>query len=405
MASVKVVPKWSKKKKNGEIPLYIRIIKDRKSTFISMRYGIMPDYWDKENNCVKRSHPNSTRLNSFIINKVVEINNIVLQAETENSLINLNKLKQKITGKNTISFLSYFDKNLQTLKKQNKLSSHKKYKSIREKVATYLKGSDISFKDIDVTWLKNYELYLKTELGNSQNTVHSNLKVIRKLFNEAITEELIPKELYPFDKYKLNWEKKKENPHLKEEDVVRLRNLILDRGSIEDISRNIFVFSCYTGGIRISDLLLLKWKNYDGTKISFTSHKTRDKVHLPIPTIGKEILSIYHQGDYAQKSEEFIFPILKDVPFTTPNEKQLAFSRKTATINKTLKKVAKKAKLDQPNISTHWARRTFACMALDRGVTLDVVSKLLGHSGEQITVESYAEYSDKVISSAMAKFG
>ena len=70
-------------------------------------------------------------------------------------------------------------------------------------------------------------------------------------------------------------------------------------GTQEEIYAAICLFfSCYTGGIRISDLLLLKWCMFDGKHLNFTSYKTNDNLSIMVPTVGREILQIYHQGDF-----------------------------------------------------------------------------------------------------------
>ena len=58
--------------------------------------------------------------------------------------------------------------------------------------------------------------------------------------------------------------------------------------------------------------------------------------------------------------------------------------------NQYLKVVASYAKIDKP-ISTHWARHTYAVMALSLGVKMEHISKMLGHSSIKITESTYAK--------------
>ena len=88
----------------------------------------------------------------------------------------------------------------------------------------------------------------------------------------------------------------------------------------------------------------------------------------------------------------------------TEQDRHTAFSRATALYNKNLKIVAKKAGLKNTQISSHWARRSFTCLALAKGMNLDVVSKILGHNGETVTLDSYAQYTDKHLHDAMRIF-
>lgn len=52
----------------------------------------------------------------------------------------------------------------------------------------------------------------------------------------------------------------------------------------------------------------------------------------------------------------------------------------------------------------HVARHTFACMAVEYGMPIDVLAKILGHSNTNMT-RHYAKFSETVIGRAMEAFG
>jgi hypothetical protein len=66
MAFVKVVL-YPRAKKDGTYPLALRITKNRKSSYIFLEYSIRKEDWSADDQRVKSSHPNSTRLNHFLI--------------------------------------------------------------------------------------------------------------------------------------------------------------------------------------------------------------------------------------------------------------------------------------------------------------------------------------------------
>ncbi len=82
MANVKVILR-KETKKDGTSPLAIRITKDRKSSYIYLEYSIKETDWDKTAQRVKKSHPNSTRLNNFLLKKLAEANDNTLESETK----------------------------------------------------------------------------------------------------------------------------------------------------------------------------------------------------------------------------------------------------------------------------------------------------------------------------------
>lgn len=50
----------------GQYPLYIRVIKDRKAKFLTTGQKLKPSEWNEAKQKVKKSHPNSARLNAFL---------------------------------------------------------------------------------------------------------------------------------------------------------------------------------------------------------------------------------------------------------------------------------------------------------------------------------------------------
>ncbi len=49
--------------------------------------------------------------------------------------------------------------------------------------------------------LETMKIIYKQLLKNKNNTIHSNLKVFRKLFNDAIREDIIEPKSKPFSKF------------------------------------------------------------------------------------------------------------------------------------------------------------------------------------------------------------
>ena len=170
---------------------------------------------------------------------------------------------------------------------------------------------------------------------------------------------------------------------------------------MKDIHRNMYVFSAYAGGLRISDILLLKWKNFDGERILMQTKKTSSKVSIKLPSTAMQILEIYKRKD--AKPEDFIFPILEnDVDYSDPRFLFNAISSATAYTNGDLKEIAGIVKLKK-HISFHSARHTFATRALMKGVRIEYVSKLLGHANIA-TTQIYAKIVNEELDKAMEVF-
>lgn len=400
MSSVVLLLKANKVNKDGEMPLYIRIIKNRKTKFISLGINLLPDQWDAKNKRVKK-HKNSARLNNFIVQKLAEANNIALEMETKNRYVSSNRIKDKIMGKTSSSFTEYSHKYRDSLEAAGKMGTHDKVNAVLSKLEDYLNNAEINFGEIDVQFLLKYENYLRKDKGNSTNTIHSNLKIIRKLFNDAIRDEIIEPEINPFIRYKLKWEKPQKE-YLTESELKEFENVTLTPDSMLFHHRNAYIFAAYAGGIRISDLLQLQWKNFDGSHITFIMQKTNEAVSIKLPSKALDIINYYKKFNPEENENFYIFPFLKnDTVYDAPSLFK-AISSRTAYANKDLKDIAKMAEISK-HISFHSSRHTWATRALRKGMRIEYVSKLMGHSSIK-TTQVYAKIVNSELDKAMDIF-
>ncbi len=400
MASVKIILMEKKVNDAGEAPVYLRIIKDRKPKYISIGLRVKPENWDSDTGQVKKPHPNMKRVNGYIAQKVAEAHEVSLTLQMDSKFVSPVQLKKTIMGQSSESFLKYFQRHLTTLEKTQKMGSLDKATAVFSKLKVYLGKSDLLFDEVTVHFLKQYEEYLRDELGNSVNTIHSNLKIFRKLMNDAIQEDLVSPARNPFLKFKLKLTKTTKSV-LTEEELEKLWVFPLKQDTKLWHFRNIFVFAAYAGGLRISDLLQLKWANISGTHVSVTMQKTNDVVSVKLPNKALEILQLYRQA--GDKPSGFIFPILRnDFDYTDARTLFRAISSATAHANKDLKVIAKRVGIEK-SISFHCSRHTFATRALSKGMPIEHVSKLLGHSSIK-TTQIYTKIVNEQLDQAMDVF-
>lgn len=408
MSTINVILRTSKLNSQGEAPLCIRITKDRISKFIFLNYRIKPELWDDEKRRVKKGHPNSARLNHFITTKLAEAENSALKCETFDKQILTEKIKEDILGKAPESFIKFAEKYILELAANHKLGSHRKTKTVVEKVKEYMQGRELYFDNITVTWLKDYSQYLKADKvnkdgikkGNRQNTVSNNLRTIRRIFNLGINEDFITEDKNPFKRMKLVTEKVKKE-FLTDEELMLIELAKLENNSRLDLTRNMFVFSAYAGGLRISDILLLRWKHFDGERIVMQTKKTASTVTIKLPSKALEILGKFKSDE--SKPEEFIFPVLRnDVDYTNPKRLFHGIANADTDINEDLRDIVKIAELEK-KVTFHTARHTFATRALRKGVRIEYVSKLMGHASIS-TTSIYAQVVNEELDKAMAVF-
>lgn len=394
--STKIIYRTSKTNKEGKHPLYIRIIKNRKTQMISLGINLSPDEWDEKKNRVKTRHPNSARLNSYISQKLADAEEATLSLLTKDKNTSASKIKEKIKGKAAGSFSDYFVQYRDRLLKNELIGTYIKTKSSISKLNQFTGNRNLQFEDIDVNFIKRYESFLENKLGNSTNTIHGSIKVIRKLYNDAVKDGIIELNQNPFLRYKLSTEKTSK-VYLSETELSKIESLPLKENTRLDQNRDLFLFACYACGIRVSDLLKLKWNSFDETHLNIITQKTKEHISIPLPNKALQILRKYSLN--GQDNNTFIFPLLKVNANHSAFELHRAISSSTAYLNKDLQTIAKLAEIDK-HISMHTSRHTWATRALRKGMRIEYVSKLLGHASIK-TTQVYAKIVNSEFDKAM----
>ena len=188
---------------------------------------------------------------------------------------------------------------------------------------------------------------------------------------------------------------------LSDEELQALEELPTVPGEKMDLHKNMFIFASYTGGLRISDILKLQWQNFDGSHIHIAIHKTKTQLSIKLPNKAIQIILSIKRKD--NKPTDFIFPMLNnDVDFKNPEQTYTAISSATAYVNKNLKMLAKKAGIEK-HLSFHISRHTWATRALKKGISIDKVSKLMGHAQLRET-QIYAKIVNTELDKAMDVF-
>lgn len=400
MATISIVHRIDKTNKKGLAPIHFRIIQNRKVSYIASGFMLAQNEWDSKNNKVTAKNKNSKRLTSFITNKFLELQKGILDQETLHKNLTPKKLKEKIMGLNPVNIFQFADEIIQRYNNNGSISTRDKTRTIMMKLEQYVGNRNLYLQDIDANFLAKYESYLRAVKGNNTNTIHTNLKFFRVLFNEAYRRDLIEHSDIPFNKYVLRLERT-ERLFLTSEEINSLENLNLNPTSKLALHRDMFIFSSYTGGIRISDMLLMKWENFDGSHIHIVIKKTGSQLSIKIPEKGLIILDYYRPKKI--RPDQFVFPVLhSDLDISDPVALDRAISCGTALVNKSLNSLAKKAGITK-HISFHISRHTWATQALRKGISIDKVSKLMGHANIRET-QIYAKIVSEELDKAMEAF-
>lgn len=382
MASVKIVLR-KKKNSKGEYPIVVRVTKDRKTSYIYTGKYIDEDKWDYAEQRVKKSHPNSKRLNNLLLKKLSDINDEFLKLETENKIQSAKGFNKLIKQNNSSgSFFKLAEEHLNFLEKTGKITRLKAEKTRVNHFKSFLDWNDISFKEITEDLLKRFQNHLRGKKLKERSVVN-NMIVIRTLFNKAIREGVVDQKHYPFGKGKIQLKFPESiKIGLTSEEVKIIEELDLSSSSQKYHTRNVWLFSFYFAGMRISDVLRVKWSDLTDNRLYYTMGKNQKVGSLKIPQKVQLILESYI--DDKNDKDDFVFPELKKANLKDPEDVARKITTAVKFFNKYLDKIADQADIDK-KITMHIARHTFGNISGDK-IPIQMLQKLYRHTSINTTI-------------------
>lgn len=402
MATVKIVLR-KKVNKDGTYPLALRITKDRKSSFIHLGYNLKEEDWVVDEQRVKSSHPNSKRLNNFLLKKKAEANDTSLEIETQKKEISTKAIKQKIKPKGGATFFKQADIYLKNFEQTGNYNCYIAEKSRVKIFQLFISGrditknkptgkkdvketglGDIAFSDITEGLLNRFRVELIAKRKSSDRTVANYLVMIRSVFNQAIKDGVTEEKYYPFGKGKTSIEiPESTKVGISVDEVTRLEQVELSIFS-HDHARNIWLVSYYFAGMRISDVLRLRWSDFREMRLHYTMGKNNKTGSLKAPEKALAILNKY--ADTKDLNNDLIFPDLKALQnLNNEFEVKRKIANAVNRYNKILKKFVLPAAKIESKVTMHISRHTFATQAGDK-IPVQMLQKLYRHSDIKTTI-------------------
>jgi integrase/recombinase XerD len=290
--------------------------------------------------------------------------------------------------KNNVYFA--YDKYIRELEDNDQLGTAETYILSKKSIMEFSGRKMMLFVEITSEFLSKYEKW-QEERNKSTNTISIYLRCLRKLFNSAIADNVIDQKFYPFGRNKFIIPASTNIKRaLSLKDIEKIFNYKASDGSNEEFARDLWVFSYLCNGMNVADICNLKYKNIQGDKILYIRKKTaKTKKHdnRPIVVMITEDIEriIKKWGNLNKGPETYLFSILE------PNlsaVKVLAKTKQiTKTINKYIKRIAKSVGIED-NITTYWARHSFAMTLRNAGASNEFIGDSFGH-GDIRTTENY----------------
>ncbi|SMO66950.1 site-specific integrase [Fodinibius sediminis] len=360
-----------KKRKDGTVPIYLRIGMGGKRVEISASRTIAPEKWDPDRKKVKGRTPEVKSINSYLDTLKANVYDAHRQLLQEGEEISAKAIKRRLTGKDKKSHavVDVFTKHNEKMKSLVGMDfakgTYKRYCTCLNHIKDFLSQEyDMEYPvdKVDLEFIEAFEYYLKTKKNPCGH--NSALKYVfnfKKIVHLAMRKKWLDED--PFLEYDKTLQKKSPTC-LSQDELERIESTELESERLRRI-RDVFVFRCYTG-LAYSDACRvdgnhIKYNNEGKPYLDVKRVKTDKQAIIPLLPKAMEIIKKYH--DDPETADGRLLP-------TISNQKT----------NEYLKEVATLAGVDK-KLTTHVARHTCATtVMLANEVPVETVQKILGHS-------------------------
>ena len=399
-ATVEVVCYKSKPLKDGTFPLMLRVTKDRKRKYVSLGLSLHEKFWDFEKGKPKRNCPNKEQIERLIAAKTAEYNDLIVEMTSQQREYTVETLVSHFHNQvRCATVVELYDKLIDDMKRGDKLGNAGVYKYSRTSLLKFTgQRLQIPFSDIDAVWLRRYENWLRTS-GCGDTTISQLFRTLRSVFNKAVELQLVKRDYYPFDAYKVSkFDTRTKKRAITKEDVRKVIALDLSQGyPSERLARDIFVFSYFGAGINFADIALLKYGNVRDGRVQYVRKKTGKPINFLLTEEMRNIIAKYQQQ--GQTDEDYIFPILDRRVHRTEQQRYDRTHKVLTNTNRWLRKIGQRVGIE--HLTTYVARHTFATVLKRSGVNIAIISESLGHSDLSTTQIYLDSFENSQIDAAM----
>lgn len=268
--------------------------------------------------------------------------------------------------------------------KNRSLSTYQKYLTVRKYLAEFIKvhykRTDIAMNELTEDFIRDYCLYLRNEVGLAQSSVWIYSIPLKHIVTTAHYNGKIARN--PFAQYRVDPDHK-ERGFLTEDESQAFTTIELNNPDLE-LARDLFLFGCWTV-ISFIDIKKLTTENITilggSPWIVSKRQKTGVPFQIKLMDIPMQIIRRYE-------------------PYRISNT--LFNIGSHDVINKRIKEVAKLCGIEK-RTSFHLSRHTFAVLALNYGMPIESVSKILGHTNIT-TTQIYAKVTNTKLEHDISMF-
>ena len=371
--------------KEGKASIMIRLTINGNTSQFSSKLEVEPELWDVKGQKMSGSSLKARQFNSLLDDVRTSLKNHFHDIETHEAYVTAEKVRNAFLGM-TIrqqTLLGTFRKHNEDVQKlvgiSKSVATYAKYDRCMRRLEEFMQAKyrikDIALKEISHVFITDFETYLRTESGCNENTTAKFMQTFRMIIIMAKNNGWIFAD--PFINYKIRL-KRVDRGYLTEPEITKILKKQFTCKRLEQVC-DVFIFACFTGLAYIDVRNLTKENiqtSFDGKLWIMTARqKTDTAVTVPLLKVPQAILKKYE----GTQPDGRLLPVLS-------NQK----------LNSYLKEIGDLCGITK-NITFHVARHTFATtMTLAKGVPIETVSKMLGHTNI-ITTQIYARITNDKI--------
>ena len=378
------------KEKNGIVPIMGRVTINGTIAQFSCKQRIQKELWDAKGNRAKGKSRESTTVNFALDNIKAQIAKHYQRLSDREAYVTAEMVRNAYEGIGTEyeTLLRAFDKEnaafAKRVGKDRSERTYRKYLIVRKYLADFIKKqykrTDMAMNELTEDFIRDYCLYLRNKVGLAQSSVWIYSIPLKHIVTSAHYNGKIPRN--PFAQYHVDPDHK-EREFLTENEIKAMSSIELDNPNFA-LARDLFIFGCWTG-ISFIDIKNLTTDNIVDMNGSFWITSKRQKTGVPfqikLMDVAMQIIKRYE-------------------PFRTGN--RLFDIGSYNMVNRRIKTVAKRCGIEK-TVSFHLSRHSFAVLALNYGMPIESVSKILGHTNIT-TTQIYAKVTNTKLENDISAF-
>ena len=379
------------KEKNGIVPIMGRVTINGSVAQFSCKQTIPKALWDAKGNRAKGKSIEARDINHALDNIKAQIIKHYQRISDREAYVTAEMVRNAYQGIGSEyeTLLGAFDKDNATFQKRvgtdRVKGTYMARVRARNHVAAFIKTnykrSDLSMLELTPDFIKEFAVFLSTDRGLQNGSIWTNCMWLKGVVMRAHFNGLIPRN--PFAQFHIS-PNIKEREYLTEEELKTLMTHEFADAKLSYI-RDIFVFASFTAlsfvdvkGLTTDDIVEVNGEKWILSK----RHKTKVPFQVKLLDIPLQIIKRYEEF----QTDKSVFPNLN-----------------YWSICKPLKKMIKECGITK-DISFHCARHGFATLALSKGMPIESVSRVLGHTNI-VTTQLYAKITTQKIDHDLTMFG